>query len=598
MLEKLAAIADFADQNGEYTTANELTTLIKEAQFWDAVKTMLNPSSGELGEDASFWKRLTRGWKAGKFDRRLGLAFAINEEREKVNKKILSLSAPLKEFSAQVSAFYDKVRSGGDNYTAQDFKEELSTLKSSAGKMKNLIGGKDLRKALDLRNKLNSQQISAIEKIKGIDPQKKEFLIKLLRGEAAQQAGPAAAGEEKAQAPRQTGEYGPASTNGKSPEQKAIGDWLKLQKFPRREYDEGFTTPRSRGRASTIYGRYGVNPFVLAEFFRQNPDKKDEVMDLVGSKPFNKMFEDIRWAIELEKKEEEKKEIEKLVPGAPTAPETILTPTEEKEKVLETVKEIAREKEQEPVAPTPVAAPKSQPAPKPSDMMSVPNIPLLTTPPPATKKEEVRKSRTSRDKELARLQKAVEQKAKPAPTLPKAEEKTTRVESPADDKIVVTMAARTARQVTRLGRVQQLRKLADNMQADEDLLDVLDPLDDVGNQDLMFYGEDGEELDPEKDYSPEESAREMAEPTQNIDYDKWNENEIDPENPDPFKKRDALKEYKEKAKMLQDKLDSLLNDEDAKRKDMWKTYISSELGLLNQKIKMVEDGMLPEDEDD
>lgn len=460
MLEKLAAIADLADQQGYHEAASDLTQLIKTAQLFDALKTLFDPSTSELGPDSNWWKRLTRGWSRGKFDRRLGLALAINAERTKLNKKIEMLAQPLKDFSAQVSGFYDKVKSGGDNYGAMDFKSELSQLKSDAAKMKNLIGGKDLRKALDLRNKLNVQQISAVEKIKGIDPEHKDFLINLLNGNikktpegkpenkdvgkdtARPSTWPTA--EEWAargvNAPITVvpeavpGQQDGSVAAGRTKEQKAISDWLKLQDIARRPYDDGFKTSRSAKRAAIIYQRYGFNPFAVLEFFKNNPSKREEGVELFGYH-FRKLFDDLDFGVELEKAKspEVAKEVNK--------------------EVKEVAKEVAKEE---------VAAPASVPAAvAPASVEKKPSAPATKKPSELELDKEM--ARTHDKKEKAEEARAVARKKK---VEPKPEEKTPRppitdipLVSPASD-LAVSTATRTSREITRLGRIQQLRKLS------------------------------------------------------------------------------------------------------------------------------------------
>lgn len=483
MLEKLAAIANFADQHGEYEMANDLTQLVKNAQLFDALRSLFDPSTSELGPDDSWWRRLTRGWQKGKFDRRLGLALAINAERTKLNKKIEQLSAPLKEFSAQVSAFYDKVKSGGDNYTATDFKAELSKLKSDAAKMKNLVGGRDLRKALDMRNKLNQQQIAAVEKIKGIDPEHKDFLIKLLNGEIKQAPTGEAAREEAVPGAK------PDAGVKKTQEEKAIGDWLKLQNIVRRPYDEGFTTSRSAKRAAIMYQRYGFNPFAILEFFKEHPEKKEEGVELFGHR-LRKLFDDLNYAVEFEKAQQQKTEKPVIVeaPKAETpkveAPAAAAVPA---------------------AAPTPEAAPAAAPkveAPKPAKKVS-PEMEMF-------------RKHDKLERELAAKQKAKADKAKAKKeTLP--EEKTPRAQeeiapiSPASD-LAISTAARVSREITRLGRVRQLAKLAQEFEPkdvkDEDLLDVLDPLDRLQDRDLMDAGLP-EQFDEERDYDPTQTSVDM-----------------------------------------------------------------------------------------
>lgn len=481
MLEKLAAIANFADQHGEYEIASDLTQLIKNAQLFDALRTLFDPSTSELGPDSSWWKRLTRGWSKGKFDRRLGLALAINAERTKLNKKIEQLAQPLKDFSAQVAAFYDKVKSGGENYGATDFKAELSQLKSDAAKMKNLVGGKDLRKALDLRNKLNQQQIAAVEKIKGIDPEHKDFLIKLLNGEIKKAPEGVAKEEAKEVVPGATEMGGSIK---RSPEQKAVSDWLKLQKIVPADYDEGFSGARSQGRAAQIYQRYGFNPFAVLQFLKENPEKKKEGVELFGPR-FRKLIEDMNWAIELEKAKEQK--VEKALESLNAPKEEVVPAPAAAAPAAEAPKAEAPKKVEAPAA-TPAAA-------KPKKKLSPDAQADIATLSQVDKYE-----RELEDKKKGKGKKV----SLPEEKTPRAQEEIKPI-SPASD-LAVSTAARTAREITRLGRVRQLAKFAQDMQKDEDLLDVLDPLD--RSEDLMDKGIP-EQFDEEKDYDPTQTGVDM-----------------------------------------------------------------------------------------
>lgn len=514
MLEKLAAIADVADQQGYHEAASDITQLIKTAQLFDALKTLFDPSSSELDLNSGFWKRLTRGWQRGKFDRRLGLALAINAERTKLNKKIEQLAAPLKEFSNQVSAFYDKVRSGGDDYGAMDFKEELSRLKSDASKMKNLIGGKDLRRALDMRNKLNVEQISAVEKIKGIDPEHKDFLVKLLNGEIKGEAQQSSK-QDVPGAVQQSGTgVQPAMgfSEKRDEQQKPVKDWLKLQKLPRLDYEEGFTTPRSRQRALQFYSRYGFNPMVVEDFFKNNKDKKEELLEQVGKKVFGDFFKDVNWTFEIEK-EQKAKEQQKAV--APAKPAEVIVPAE-----------VAKEKAKEmpmPSGPPPI------PADAPAKKLDDTAVTLKMLKDLERGEKELAEKRKSKTKPEEKTQREVE-------TIPM---------SPASD-LAFSTASRVSREITRLGRMHTLKKIADDMQNDEDLLDILDPLDRMGD---------------EQD------------------------------------KAALIKHHEDELQKAQQAFDNMVNNNHEQRREMWKAYLAGRISDLQGKIKLLEGGVLPPDEE-
>jgi len=565
MFQKLAAIADFADRNGQYDVASSATQIIKNAQLFDALRTLFDPGYSGLERDSSYWKRLQRGWSRGRMDRGIGLLLAINAERTKLNKQIAEYAAPLKEFQLKINEFYDKIRAGEADFGGGDLRQETSQLKKQLNEMLKLVDNKQLRKALDMRNRLNAQQIKALDKVKGLDEDTKSYLASVLRGEQPPQAKSSEKEVPGAIAPAP--EYGPASIAKKTTEQKAIADWLKLQKIPRVEYDEGFSTPRSRGRASTIYARYGINPIVLAEFFKNNPDKKDEVLDLVGSKPFNKMFEDLRWALELEKKEKEK---EAPVPAT-------ISPAPQK---------VEKAPSEMPVKP--------EPAPAPSDI-SAPagSIPLLTTPPPKSP------SRKKRDIELAQIQKAIEERAKQkAPIKPEVqspttlpEEKTPRVEK-ADD-LVVSMAARIGRQITRLGRVQQLRKISMELEVegptDEEVDEAhlfqnarelgYDPAPDADIYETFPEGR--ERFDEEMDYDPTTTRLEMEEgPT----FEDDERGQYDP----LYEKHSREESIDSMLDSLYRRMESIIRLQEKTKSEEAKAMLEMELDKLQQEVRRLD----------
>lgn len=312
---KLATIADFADRNGDYKTANEIALLTKEAQLFDALRTLFDPGFSGLDRDSKYWNRLQRGWRRGKMDRGLGLILAINAERTKLNRKIEELAAPIKLFQQEVDAFYNKIIAGSNDVNASNLKNELRQLQDSLKSTLKLVSGKDLRRALILRERLSEQQLKSLDKIKGLDEESKTYLSSVLRGEIA-------AGQQGAE------QVNPVTSMG-------IAKWLKTLGIKPRGIHEGRKS-KNVNVFRPFIKEYHTNPTAIVEFFNANPAAMDKGFDAFG-KDFGEM---VFWAENAVKKdaEEAAKEVkEEQLPGAtppmgPEAPYKVSpTPIEERE---------------------------------------------------------------------------------------------------------------------------------------------------------------------------------------------------------------------------------------------------------------------------
>ncbi len=453
MLEKIAAIANFADQNGQYETANELTQLLKTAQLFEAIKSLFDPSAG-----GDFLKRLSRGWKRGKFDRRLGLVFAINEEREALNQKIEKLSKPLKEFADKVNSFYTKILSGAgtSNYSSTDFKGDLATLRTDAAKIKSTLNSRDLRKSLDYRNKLNDQQLKAVENLRGVDEQQKATLISLLRGEAAPEAAKKESLPGVVEKPKDL-MHGQNTT--------ALLDWLKTLSVSTAKIDRDFSTREGISAAIKFQNEYKYSPAKLLEYFM---DKNREQFLSYGRDNFKKAFEEMLAAAAAALKAEENGR------QAPSPAQEMAAQT------------LPATKPAEPGQP--VEQIQSVPLDIPASKAEVPSDIVATNPTTeaelvaAQAKADADRADQKRAEELAQAQQIVDvkneiealekkrrggrasepaqPKKEPAAVVKKTPKPKGTPASKADDAspLAATTADRLAREITRFGRMQQLKK--------------------------------------------------------------------------------------------------------------------------------------------
>lgn len=310
MLEKLATIADYADYNGQYEFAGDVTQLLKNAQLFDALRTLFDPGFSGLDRDAGYWKRLQRGWSRGRMDRGVGLLLAINAERTKLNRKIEELALPIKDFQEKVSAFYDKIRSGADNFNSHNVKEELRTLSHSIKEMSKLVGNRELRKALDLRNKLNEQQLKALDKVKGLDEETKAYLANVLKGETQPSSGPSEQepGAAATMKPSKPGQVDSTTA-------LKIARWLRSLGIKARNFNEGRKS-KNVNMFRAFINLYQFNPMAVLDFFNANPQAMEKGLDLFGQDFSNMYF----WAENVIKRDQDAADNEakeQKVPGAP-----------------------------------------------------------------------------------------------------------------------------------------------------------------------------------------------------------------------------------------------------------------------------------------
>lgn len=456
MLEKLAAVADFADRNGQYAIANDATNIIKEAQLWDALRTLFDPEhTPGVDRNTPFWKRLSKGWSRGRMDRHLGLVLAIMTERTKLNKKIENMIAPVKEFQEQVAAFYEKLRSG--NMTSDNLRDESRGLQGALKDTLRLITGKELRQILKMKERLEAQQLVAAEKIKGLDEETKNNLMAVLKGESLPGSKPAEEATRQEQLP------------GEAPVD-AMKRWLRNQKVPRMAYNQGASTKAGAHQFREFMDLYGFHPKAITDRF------SDVDLQAEGFARFPKAFSELlrhaQAILDYDAQRLIHEQRAKNVPGAAAAAPAPEPP------MPEIKKEVAQE-EKETSAPA-SAAPPATTVVAPAAHAGAPElIPLLEKPPaPAPRKE--------RDVELAQKVKETTPRRKrpggplrerPIATAP--EEKTPRPTSSSVDDLPLAFstATRTERQITRLGRMQYLRKLAVDLDEESTAEDFIQQYD-------------------------------------------------------------------------------------------------------------------------
>lgn len=280
MLEKIATIADIADKNGNHQLADDLTNLIKkQANFFEAFRTLFDPTISGLDSNSSYWKRLQRGWQKGKIDKGVGLLLAINAERTKTNKKIEQLSEPIRDFQNQINDLYNKLRSGNSDLNASNLKNELKEIQNSLKDMTKLVNSKELKDALRLRDKLQEQQSKALDKVRGLDDESKEYLASVLKAEPKfDLTGRGPLGSE------------PQNTMDPDYIPRSLRSWLKKFNVPTMPIYADAKTPGGKQEFKEFKDTYGVYPKALIEYLRANEPARTEGYKLFG-RYFNEMLQ-------------------------------------------------------------------------------------------------------------------------------------------------------------------------------------------------------------------------------------------------------------------------------------------------------------------
>lgn len=274
MLTKLAYIAEVADKSGHYEFADLTAQLLKQAGVFDALYTLLDPSHSGLDQTSGWWKRLLKGWRRGRMDKAFGLALAIKAELNQLNAKINESIAPIKDFQALVADFYDKVMAGDNDVNAGNLNQELKDLQRGLRDTLSRVTDAKLKAALNHRQRLKEQLAKAIERIRGLGDDEKEFLVEtVLQGKKAPlpeeaKMAPSAGGgsEEKAQ----------SSTTGRSNDLSDMRGWLRTLSIKRMPVGAGAKTGRGQNFFRDFADKYGFNPIAITEFFDQNGEAQAE----------------------------------------------------------------------------------------------------------------------------------------------------------------------------------------------------------------------------------------------------------------------------------------------------------------------------------
>lgn len=509
-LTKLGAIADFADNNNQYDVAGQITNLLKQAQLWDSLKTLFDPEhTPGVDRNTPFWKRLSKGWARGKMDRHLGLVLAIMTERTKLNNKINELIAPLKDFQAVVGTFYEKIRGG--SITSENIREESRELQNGLKDTLKLISGKDLREILRMREKLEKQQLIAAEKIKGLDEETRGNLMAVLQGQSLPGANP----RDEINSDRAgTTSYKDLSEDEKRKvTEEKVAKWMRSVGVKNKGLREGLQS-KNVNMFRPFVNAYQANPFVVLEFFNNNPQALEKGFDVFG-REFSNMY---YWAENAVNKDREAAEKEKQIPGSG---ETVKPAEEGDTEPTPVVKENPENKVE---LPTVNPALKSKP-PAPTTFMTAP--PEHGTSP---EEEELRKSdevagaledmrlknnlknidteTIKKRLEEQRLRRQIEQ-ANVLKAIP-IEKRRELLAEP-----VTSTAQRVGREINRLARLRNFKKIANDtlLLDDEDLLDVLDPIG-IQSEDIFDQGLDQELYEDEKDYNPTQTRLDEYEDVQ------------------------------------------------------------------------------------
>ena len=178
MIDKLVKIANYADNSGNFALANNVDNLLKQAGIFDAFRTLVDPSYGGLDQTSSYWKRMQRGLRKGRIDRKIGVIFSLSIQREQLDTEITKLAAPVAEYKKVVDNFYDKLIA--KTVVPSNLKNEVRELRIALRSMEKLLASRRLVSLLKTREKVHMQMKTAVEQLKALSPESKDYLIKLL----------------------------------------------------------------------------------------------------------------------------------------------------------------------------------------------------------------------------------------------------------------------------------------------------------------------------------------------------------------------------------------------------------------------------------
>jgi hypothetical protein len=520
MLEKLAILANKADQYGEYEFADSATEIIRTAQLWNSLRTLFDPEhTPGLDRNTPFWKRLSKGWSRGRMDRNLGLVLAIMTERTKLNEKINKLTAPLKEFQEAVSAFYEQLRSGA--IKSDNFRSEARNLQKGLKETLNLISGKDLRQILKMRERLESQQLSAAEKIKGLDEETKNNLMSALRG------------EDLPGMPAATGRPSDMFQDPNMGTDRKLRQWLKKFPIARLSFKDA-KSPAGSWSFRKFMEKYGAHPKAVADFFNNNASAQADGFDLFPEQ-FSELLrhanEMVRYDDEISRGVHRSQQTQKQeVPGALDMPER------------------QDDNNTEPMIVPPAKLEDGQKMEEPIDSEGEKKLERL-------QQEEAEKLKRN---ELIR---AIQNRGKIPQSIPTAP-------------LARSTAERMGREITRLGRVRALNKIAE----DEDM-DIYEALP-----------EGRERFDEGKDYDPTETRLQMEkgptiEDDEGREYDPLYERHVREQSLSIDFMLNSVYRKMQSVIRLQEKVERMENIE--KREEAY-ALLEAELNKLQQEVKRLD----------
>jgi hypothetical protein len=227
-----------------------------------------------------FWNRLSKGWARGKVDRNLGLVLAIMAERTRLNEKIEKITAPIKSFQEDVTAFYEKLHNG--HITSDNFKDESRSLQRGLKETLNTITGKDLRTLLKMRERLIKQQLTAADSISKLSDESKNNLMALIRGESLPGVSSNTPGAQPG-----SNNNAPPLNDVKMPFDKeyvppSLRSWLKKLNIAQLPINAHAKTGLGRHQFSTFMSAYGRHPKAVTDYFNNNGSAQAAGFDSFG----------------------------------------------------------------------------------------------------------------------------------------------------------------------------------------------------------------------------------------------------------------------------------------------------------------------------
>lgn len=174
MLEKIAAVADYADKVGEYSLADELTAFTKQAGVLEGLWNLINPKNYGGDKDRKLLNRLQKSLLQGKLEKRLARSMSKLIEVGRIEQAIAQESSPLKAFIDETTGLYNSIFKPGAS--PAEIKSSLNGLnKTLRGAQRNFSGGR-LAKLVEKREKLVHEALTTMNQAKLPEDMKKKLL--------------------------------------------------------------------------------------------------------------------------------------------------------------------------------------------------------------------------------------------------------------------------------------------------------------------------------------------------------------------------------------------------------------------------------------